>query len=217
MTGGRDASDARSDSGADALRGGFDGKGRVMRMIGRMSRSRVLALFGAALALVAALGVAGCSSSSNATPTPAAASLAAPLVIQADTVQGSKNLTTAQQATQSCVEENRFDHNAEVIFRAKVIDPVTGKSLDASGLKSVVVELPNGNNVTLKFGQHPASNPTDSFWAGSWTVPADYPSGSVAWKVVATGLNGETATYQPFAVAPSQMIITDQTLTPTGS
>lgn len=168
--------------------------------------------------LAALLVLAGCGSSSKATPTPApAANLAAPFVIQADTVQGTANLPKDQQATQTCVEENRFPRNAEVVFRAKVIDAVTGKSLDASGLKSVELELPNGNNMAMKFGQHPSSNPTDSFWSVSWTIPKDYPTGSVAWKIVATGNDGKTYTYSPFNVAPSQMTITDQVLPTAGS
>ena len=201
--------------------GANEWKGVAMRERGRwltlVPRRLAVLVPLAGVVLLAVACSSGGSSSSTATGTPAAASLAAPFVIQADTVQGSKNLPTDQKAAQTCVEENRFPHNAEVVFRAKVIDPVTGKSLDDSALKSVVVQLPNGNDVAMKFGQHPASNPTDSFWAVSWTVPGDYPTGSVDWKIVATGTDGTSVTFQPFSVAPSLMTITDQSLPVAGS
>jgi hypothetical protein len=54
----------------------------------------------------------------------------------------------------------------------------TGKQLDNTGLKSVVVELSDGQKFPAHFGGHPPSAPTDYLWSTSWSIPADYPTGT---------------------------------------
>ena len=51
--------------------------------------------------------------------------------------------------------------------------------------------MSDGQTFAMKFGPHPRNPPqTDAFWATSWTIPADYPTGTVSYKITATDLQG---------------------------
>ena len=83
-----------------------------------------------------------------------------------------------------------------------------GKLLDASGLKSVVVALPDGQKLNARFAPHPPPRlgpATDHFWTAAWVIPESYPSGTFAYKVAATDLQGQTHTWEPFMRTPSQL------------
>jgi hypothetical protein len=109
---------------------------------------------------------------------------------------------------QACVLSSLYKRGEGVVWRIRVIDPKSGQSVDNKGLKSLVVELSDGQKFPMKYGAHPKGpSPTDNFWAASWTIPAAYPTGSFSYKVVATGLDGQETDWQPFNVAPSQLTI----------
>ena len=61
------------------------------------------------------------------------------LFIDADTVQGPANLTEEERPLLSCVQDSRFARNEEIVWRVKVIDPLTGQPMDDTGLESVEV------------------------------------------------------------------------------
>jgi hypothetical protein len=105
-----------------------------------------------------------------------------------------------------CVLNNQFKHLEKVVWRVRVQDQ-NGNVLDDKGLKSVIVELPDGKKIEAKFGGHPPRAPTDTLWAAAWIVPSDYPTGTFAYKVTATDLQGNSQTWEPFKVASSQLTI----------
>ena len=125
------------------------------------------------------------------------------LFVEGDLVRG------AQQGAPGpfCVLSNQFKRLEKVVWRIRVLD-AAGQSLDDKGLKSVVVELPDGQKLDAKFDRHPppAQGPAlDYFWTTVWTIPTSYPSGSLGYKVVATDLNGKTHTWEPFTRVASQL------------
>ncbi len=106
-----------------------------------------------------------------------------------------------------CVLANQFKRLERVIWRIRVLDQA-GQSLDDKGLKSLVVELPDGQRLAAVFDRHPppAQGPAvDYFWTAAWTIPASYPSGSLGYKVVATAMDGTSQTWEPFKSKPSQL------------
>lgn len=114
-----------------------------------------------------------------------------------------------------CVLNSQFKHKEEVVWRIRVLDGANGMNLGSKELKSVVVELPDGHKVPLRFSGHPNRGPkTDHFWAGSWMIPASYPTGTFAYKVVATEENGHEATWQPFKIHLSELTILPGDATP---
>ncbi len=112
-----------------------------------------------------------------------------------------------------CVLSNRFMRKEQVAWRIRVQD-ATGKQLDDKSLKSLVVELTDGQKFTAHFGGHPPNAPTDHLWSTSWVIPADYPTGSFNYKVVATAADGTTQTWEPVNVKPSLLTVVAGTFEP---
>ena len=136
---------------------------------------------------------------------------------------GFANVAQAQQATKlffegdiergnqpgrppACVLNNQFMHLEKVVFRIRVLDQ-TGKPLDDKGIKSLEVQLPDGQKIASRYSAHPPREPTDNFWTSAWIVPSGYPTGTFAYKVVATDLQGQTHTWEPFKVGNSQLTV----------
>jgi hypothetical protein len=108
-----------------------------------------------------------------------------------------------------CVLESRFMRGEAVAWRMRVLQP-NGMPADDKVLKSLVVQLGNGQTVPLDYGPH-GNPPTDFFWANSWTIPANHPTGSLGYKVVATMLDGSTVTWEPFTRPASQLWVIEGT------
>lgn len=111
---------------------------------------------------------------------------------------------------QACVLNNRFRRNEGVVWRVRVLDAKTGQPIEANGLKSLVIELPDGKTIPMKHGGHPRGGTDDRFWSSSWKVPENYPTGTFAYTVVATDLSGEVVRWQPFSIKASQLTIVDE-------
>ena len=84
-----------------------------------------------------------------------------------------------------------------------------GDVADDKVLKSVVVELGDGQKLPARYGPHPprGAPPTDFFWSSHWEIPADYPTGSLGYKVIVTMMDDTTQTWEPFKRAPSQLTV----------
>jgi hypothetical protein len=149
--------------------------------------------FGAAMLSLAALLSA----------VPALAQGAPKLIVQGDMVRGVQK----GMAAAGCVLASRFQHKDMVVWRIRVIDRGTGQALDGKGLKSVIVELPDGQKFPAHFGGHPPKKPVDTYWTTHWIIPDSYPTGSLSYKVVATALDGEQVSWTPFKVAASLLTV----------
>ncbi len=106
-----------------------------------------------------------------------------------------------------CVLTSQFKRNEMVVWRIRVLDPKTGKPVDEKGLKHLEVQLPDGQKFEGHYGPHPKGKTDDFFWTVSWKVPQSYPTGTIAYKVVATGQDGRTTTWEPFKVQLSQLTV----------
>jgi hypothetical protein len=108
-----------------------------------------------------------------------------------------------------CVLSNQFKRLEKVVWRIRVLDQA-GTSLDEKGLKSLLVQLPDGTKLPSHFGPHPPPHlgkATDFFWTSAWIVPDNYPSGTFVYKVVATDLKGQAHTWEPFKNSSSQFTV----------
>lgn len=128
---------------------------------------------------------------------------AANLFFEGDMVRGH----TQDGATgASCVLTSEYKRQESVVWRVRVLNE-NGDNLDDAGIESLAVVLSDGEEIAMDFGQHPRGEHTDAFWATSWRVPADYPTGTIGYKVVAVDNDGETHEWEPFNVAPSKLTI----------
>jgi hypothetical protein len=110
-----------------------------------------------------------------------------------------------------CVLNSQFKRLEKVVWRVRVLDQA-GTSLDDKGLKSLVIDLPDGQKLAARFGPHPPprlGTATDYFWSARWIIPAEHPSGTFAYKVTATALDGSVHTWEPFKMKPSQLTVVD--------
>jgi hypothetical protein len=150
--------------------------------------------------LVAATAVALCALASTAQ-----AQQAGKLFFEGDIVRG------AQPGAPGpfCVLSNQFKRLEKVVWRIRVLDQA-GTSLDDKGLKSLLVQLPDGTKVPSYWGPHPPPHlgpTTDMFWTSAWIVPDNYPSGTFVYKVTATDMQGQTHTWEPFKNVNSQFTV----------
>ncbi len=106
----------------------------------------------------------------------------------------------------SCVLTSEYKRQESVVWRVRVLDEA-GNNLDDTGIKSLAVVLADGQQFEMDFGQHPRGKHTDAFWATSWGIPADYPTGTLGYKVVAVDNDGQTHEWEPFNVEPSKLTV----------
>jgi hypothetical protein len=104
-----------------------------------------------------------------------------------------------------CVLANQFKRKEAVAWRIRVLEP-DGKIADNTVLKSVVVILGNGQKLPARYGGH-GMPPTDHFWSLHWEIPADFPTGSLGYKVVATMMDDSTVAWEPFNRATTQLSV----------
>ena len=181
-------------------------------------KRNVRALASLALPTLLAAMLASCGSGTGEGPSAASATPATPaptqqaivaqaLILQGDTVRGPTGLTDEEKAFLSCVQLNRFPQGSEIVWRYKVFEPITDKSLDDKQITSFVLTLPDGKTQNFKYGPHPQCRTDDYLWTSSFKVPSDYPTGAFTYKAVATSNQGLTGSYEQFKVASAMLQI----------
>ncbi len=165
--------------------------------LGRLWKAGAIAVLAGVIAMVGA----ACAGEQEA---PAGPPAAQNLIVTAHTVTGSGGTLKSEAV---CVLANQFKRGNHITWRVKVYDPVTGQPMDDAALESVEVTLPDGQAFEAGYGGHPPSDSTDFFWATSWVVPEDYPTGSLPYQVTATSVDGRTGVFTEFNVAPSLLTI----------
>ena len=110
-----------------------------------------------------------------------------------------------------CVLQSRYKRGEAVAWRLRVLQP-NGTPADDKVLKALVVEMGSGEKLPLDYGPH-GNPPTDYFWANSWTIPANHPTGSLGYKIVATMMDGSVVTWEPFTRPNSQLWVIEGTPT----
>ena len=78
-----------------------------------------------------------------------------------------------------------FAPGSTVVFRSYAVDPKTRSIVDAKMVKYFYVSI-TGEPNTLKFKYDPSAPGASKGlpWTASWTVPATFPQGTVAFKVL---------------------------------
>jgi hypothetical protein len=99
----------------------------------------------------------------------------------------------AQTVTPEGVMASWFTPGSKIVFRAYAVDPKSKKVVDPKTVKYFYVTIPNQPNVKLKYDAAAAGASKGMPWSGTWSVPANFPSGYVPFKVLVQvkGSNGK--------------------------
>lgn len=148
----------------------------------------------------------------------AAAALAAPAVAQepnpfpgkkvdvfiyADTVTSSQ---TKPAPAKVCSQTNFFPQGARVVFRMWGVESSTGLTLTTTNVKYAYIKIAGQPNLKLTFGKHGKLDTSPWFWSAAWAIPADYPIGAVAWRVVVKTKSNKFGNFDPTALAESSRL-----------
>lgn len=111
------------------------------------------------------------------------------------------------QAGPFCVLNNQYKRKEAVAFRIRALQP-NGEWATDKDIKSLVVELGNGQKLPASYKSH-GNPPTDYFWSLFWTIPAEHPTGTVGYKVVATMNDGSTVEWKPFNRPTTELMVVE--------
>ncbi len=163
--------------------------------------SRILALV-AGLAVCATLAAAAFA---DTAPAPFPAPTSGPLFIAAQTVNTSGAMSSW------------FAPGSTVVFRALGLDTKTMKTLGGKDVTYFYVTIPNQPNVKLKYDPSAPGATARMPWTGQWTVPATYPSGTVAFRILAKSKFKRHGSFVQIPVSTSQLSISSTAQAPFGS
>lgn len=120
------------------------------------------------------------------------------IVVMGDTIN------SHLQTDAVCVVDSRFERGHTIVFRGNVIDQATKEIIEDAKVKAV---LATGDEYEMKLGKHGAEGTL--LWTVSWTIPDDFPTGTLDYKIVAE-VDGQEYYYQPFDVSLSKLTILEK-------
>jgi opacity protein-like surface antigen len=114
-----------------------------------------------------------------------------------DTVQNSNPKNPAVKPTIGCTQTNFFRRGQGVVFRIWGVETKTGKALTLDNVRYFYVTIPGQPNLKLSFGGHGSGPPETKpwYWTVNWDVPADYPLGTVPFKVLVRTKDGKRGSF----------------------
>ena len=120
--------------------------------------------------------------------------------------------TTASRGTvkfdKSCWVRNTFPQNSRVVFRMWAVDVAKGTPITDADIKYAYLKIPGQPNLKLGFSKHGALADSPYFWAIAWAVPADYPLGTVPFKIVVKTKENKFGIFEQAPDPNAQLTIT---------
>ncbi|HEU5277609.1 MAG TPA: hypothetical protein VFU26_01770 [Gaiellaceae bacterium] len=135
---------------------------------------------------------------------------------------------SAQTITTDGAMSNYFGPGDTVVFRAYAVDARTHKLLTKKAKKfskkavknvyvrDFYVKIPNVPNVQMRYTPK-ARGTTGRFrWTGTWKVPADYPAGSVPFRIVVRTWTKRLGSFEQAPIATARLTIAANPQVPFG-
>jgi hypothetical protein len=154
------------------------------------------------LAVAAALALSAAAPAEDVTPFPAAHS--GDVFVIAQTIAANGALA------------NFYAPGNTVTFRAYAVDGKTRKVLNQKDVTYFYITIPGQPNVKLKQTNTPPAIGRYT-WVGSWTVPANYPLGHVAIKVLVKAKSKRTGSFVQVPISSTVLTVTTTPQAPPGS
>ncbi|HWL25715.1 MAG TPA: hypothetical protein VNR38_18530 [Ureibacillus sp.] len=108
------------------------------------------------------------------------------------------------QADAICVVDSRFERGHRLVFRANILDASTNSTIEDAKVKVV---LATGEEFEMVLGPH--GEEATLLYSVGWTIPDDFPTGTLDYKYVAE-VDGEEYIYEPFNVSLSKLTILEK-------
>jgi len=156
------------------------------------------------VAMLAFTAFATTASAADPIAAPFPATSVGPIFLAAQTV----NTTGAMSSA--------FAPGSTVVFRAYAVDTKTSKVLGAKDATYFYVTIPNQPNVKLKYNPSAPGATAKMPWTGTWTVPASYPAGIVAFKMLVKSTAKRLGMFVQMPVATSQLTVSPTAAAPFG-
>jgi hypothetical protein len=138
----------------------------------------------------------------------------APLAASAQTKPLPYRLFADVVAARVCVPRTTFNPGDTIVWRAEVQD-AAGVRLTADRIKALgltgTIQLKDGTKVPLAFGIHPPfpnAPATDTYWAGTYYVKTDHPTGTLAWTATVSDSAGNTVSFTPIGQSNGASVLT---------
>lgn len=116
------------------------------------------------------------------------------LVVYGDTVRAGEGLSPEQEDL-ACVPQLRYARSTTILWRVRVVDPDTGRTMGPGQVATLTLTLADGT--VIPFHPHPPTDDGIVDWRATWTVPADYPTGELDYTVAAVDQQGRTGVMVP--------------------
>jgi hypothetical protein len=124
---------------------------------------------------------------------------------------------SAQTVTTDGAMSNYVAPGSSVVFRAYAVDGKTHKLLTKKNVKFFNVVIPNAPTLKLKYTPRAATASSRYVWTATWNVPADYPTGVVAFRVIMKTKAKRVGSFVQIPVASSMLTVTVKPQNPPGS
>lgn len=118
----------------------------------------------------------------------------------------SSTVTAPSSPLGANVLTNFYPRGATVVFKVFAGATKSGKILTKDDVTYAYVKLPDGSTVKLAYTA-PAKT-TDPAWTGTWTVPADYPTGTVKFTIRFKTKTKQYGNFVQIPVVTSQLTVT---------
>ena len=120
------------------------------------------------------------------------------VLLYVDTVTSSRSVP---KPTNTCSQTNFFPQGTRVVFRMWGAETTAGAVLSPDNIKYAYVKIAGQPNLKLTFSKHGTLATSPSFWTAAWAIPADYPLGAVAYRVVVKTKANKFGIFDPSALA----------------
>lgn len=118
-------------------------------------------------------------------------------------VKGDLVVTGDTLLSHVCVAQSRYYPGDRIVFRALVTDSKNNEIVESANVKLV---LDNGEELPMVLGKH--GEEATQLWSVGYDVPADAPTGTIDYKIVAENGN-KKAEFEPFNVSLSKVTIVE--------
>lgn len=117
-----------------------------------------------------------------------------------------KTVTGPSSSLGAGVLTNYYPRGGTIVFQVFAADTKSGKVLTAEDVKYAYMRIPGQPNVKLSYtAQVKKGDPT---WLGTWTVPADYPTGLVQFAARFRTTGKQYGNFVQIPVATAQLTVT---------